>query len=239
MHTDLTTHHITSTPSVYRYVPPARQTGDNRGEQAIINTSEISFKRQTKSKTLQLETECNKLWSDICRNHSFDSKLRNLFTVHNSQLPTMYVLVKTHKFNTEHLATREDILDICKLRPIVSCCGSPTEKLSWICTTILSPLLNFVTSHLQHAYNHLDSLRSLSPDQLRGLQFYSADVVSLYTNIDIDSCITDIIGLAAEHIDHLDLRGSTLTEVHLMLELLLSNSKSFLRIILIINYIYN
>ena len=48
--------------------------------------------------------------------------------------------------------------------------------------------------------------------------------MSLYTNIDIDSCITDIIGLAAEHIDHLDLRGLTLTEVHLMLELVLSQS---------------
>ena len=141
VHTELTTHHFTSTPSVYRYVPPTRKTGDNRGEQPIINTSGISFKCQIKSKTLQLTTQCNKLWSDICKNHGFDSKLRDLFTVHSSQLPTMYVLVKTHKFSTEHLATREDILDICKLRPIISCCGSPTEKLSWICTTILSPLL--------------------------------------------------------------------------------------------------
>ena len=91
--------------SVYRYVPPTRQTGESRGEQAIINTSENSFKRQIKSKTLQLETECNKLWSDICKNHGFVPKLRDLFTVHNSQLPTMYVLVKIHKFNTEHLAT--------------------------------------------------------------------------------------------------------------------------------------
>ena len=223
--------------SVYRYVHPTKQTGDNRGEQAIINTSEISFIRQIKSKTLQFETECNKLWSDICKNHGFDSKLCDLVTVHNSQLPTMYVLVKTHKFNTEHLATKKDILHICKLRSIVSCCGSPTEKFSWICTTILSPLFNFVPSHLQHAYNHLNSLRSLSPDKLRDLQFYSADVVSLYTNIDIDSCITDIIDLAAEHIDLLDLRGLTLTEVHLMLQLVLSksfftyNSKLYLQLV--------
>ena len=130
VHTELTTHHITSTSSVYRYVPPTRKTGDNRGEQPIINTSGISFKRQIKSKTLQLETEYNKLWSVICKNHGFNSKLRDLFTVHNSQLSTMYVLLKTHKFSTEHLATREDILDICKLRSIVSCCGSPSEKLS-------------------------------------------------------------------------------------------------------------
>ena len=36
--------------------------------------------------------------------------------------------------------------------------------------------------------------------------------------------MTDIIGLVAEHIDHMDLRGLKLTEVYLMLELVLSNS---------------
>ena len=224
VHTELTTNHITSSPDVYRYVPPSRQFNDDRGEQLIINTSIISFRRQIKSKTLQLESECNKLWSDICYNHNFEPRLKDLFTVHNSKLPTLYVLVKTHKFDAATVSTRDQILDTCKLRPIVSCCGSPTEKLSWICTTILSPLLNFVPSHLQNVYKHLDSLRGLTPDKIRGLKFFSADVVSLYTNIDIDSCITDIIDLAAEHIGHLNLRGITLTEVHQMLELVLSKS---------------
>ena len=89
---------------------------------------------------------------------------------------------------------------------------------------MLSPLLKFVPSHLQHIHRHIESLQGLSADQLQGLQFYSADVISLYTNINIEKCVDDIIEFAAEHIDQLDLWGLSLTEVHLMLDLVLSRS---------------
>ena len=136
----------------------------------------------------------------------------------------MYVLTKTHKFDPSDLNSREETLERCKVRPIVSCCGSPTEKMSYVCTTILSPLLNKVPSHLQHIHKHLQTLQTLTPDQLKGLSFFSADVVSLYTNIDIACCIDDIIEFAAEHLDELDLWGLTLTEVHQILDLVLSSS---------------
>ena len=109
----------------------------------------------------------------------------------------MYVLLKTHKFDAGDISCRDEILNICKIRPIVSCCGSPTEKLSYVCTQILSSLLNFVPSHLQHVYKHIESLQALAPEQLQGLQFYTADVVSLYTNINIGKCVDDIIEFAA------------------------------------------
>ncbi len=128
-----------------------------------------------------------------------------LLSIFQVQYIPLYRLIKTHKFDPSDISCRDEILENCKVRPIVSCCGSPTEKLSYVCTKILTPLLNFVPSHLQHVYKHVESLQGLSPEQLQGLQFYSADVVSLYTNIDIDKCIDDIINFAAEHIDHLDL----------------------------------
>ena len=136
----------------------------------------------------------------------------------------MYVLLKTHKFDTGDISYRDEILNIWKKRPIVSCCGSPTEKLSYVCTQILSPLLNFVPSHLQNVYKYIESLQALAPEQLQGLQFYTADVVSLYTNIDVGRCVDDIIEFAAERIEHLDLWGSSLTEVHIILDLVLSGS---------------
>ena len=135
----------------------------------------------------------------------------------------MYVLVKTHKFSTEHLATREDILDICKLRPIVSCCGSPTEKLSWICTTILSPL----STSSQLIYSMLTIISTLF---VRCLLINCAAFSSIVQMLCL--CIPTLTLIAAlptllawrQHIVHLDLRGLTLTEVHLMLELVLSKS---------------
>ena len=75
-----------------------------------------------------------------------------------------------------------------------------------------------------HVYKHIECLQALAPEQLQGLQFYTADVVSLYTNIDIGKCVDDIIEFAAEHIEHLDLWGLSLTEVHMILDLVLSRS---------------
>ena len=46
----------------------------------------------------------------------------------------------------------------------------------------------------------------------------------LYTNINIFGCVEDVIALAAEHIDDLELYGLNLMDVHEMLELLFSNS---------------
>ena len=93
----------------------------------------------------------------------------------------MYVLLKIHKFNAGDIACRDEILNICKIHHIVSCCGSPTEKLSYVCTQILSPLLKFVPSHLQHVYKHIECLQALATEQLQGLQFYTADIISPVT----------------------------------------------------------
>ena len=222
-HKALTEHHLSSA-GVYKYVPPTRTYSDGRGIQPISSPTDITFLRQIKTKAAAIESECNTLWSIICKKHNFDSKTLDLFCNHNSQLPKMYVLLKTHKFDAGDISCRDEILNICKIRPIVSCCGSPAEKLSYVCTQILSPLLNFVPSHLQHVYKHIESLQALAPEQLQGLQFYTADVVSLYTNIDMGKCLDDIIEFAAEHIEHLDLWGLSLTEVLMILDLALSRS---------------
>ena len=105
----------------------------------------------------------------------------------------------------------------------MSCCSSPTEKLAWLCTEILSPLLNRVPSHLNNIYAHLDILRSLPPDELLGLKFCTADISSLYTNINIQQSVDDVIEFAAENEDCLDLLGLRLVDVHEMLHLILSN----------------
>ena len=111
-----------------------------------------------------------------------------------------------------------------KYAPFVSCCGSPTEKMAWLATTILSPLLNTVPCHLQNIGAHLKLLADLPTDRLKGLQFCSADVSSLYTNIDIFGCIGDIISLATEHRDMLNLYGLQLVDIHQILELVFGNA---------------
>ena len=217
----LTNHHIMST-GVYKYLPPTRKQGGVL--KPIANTTTTSFQRQIKSMTSVLEEKCNKLWSNICERRNLGSDMCELYKAHNTQLPTLYVLIKTHKFDTSDITENTDLSALCKVRPIVSCCGSPTEKLAWLCTKVLSSLLDHVPSHLRDIHNHLERLNQLSPEELRGKNFCSADVTSLYTNINIQGCIEDVISLASEHKDSLNMFGLELVDVHEMLELVFTSS---------------
>ena len=195
----LTEYHIRTSTGVYRYIPPTRTySGVPRD---IAAPTEVSFNRQIKSKTELLETQCNTLWKTICDRRNVPIDLRDMFLSRHTNLPTLYVLIKTHKFSIEDVINPDDIQTKCKVRPIVSCCSSPTEKLAWLCTEILSPLLNRVPSHLNNIYAHLDILRSLPPDELLGLKFCTADISSLYTNINIQQSVDDVIEFAAENED--------------------------------------
>ena len=218
----LTEQHISSSTGVYRYVPPFRTyNGESRD---IATPTEILFNRQIKMKTEMLETRCNDLWKKISERRNLSSDFVKLFVSHHSQLPTLYVLVKTHKFNVNEICTNRDIQAKCKVRAIVSCCSSPTEKLAWLCTEILSPLLNLVPSHLNNIYDHLSTLNSLTSQELAGRKFCSADISSLYTNINVYQSIDDVIEFAAVNLETLDLLGLQLVDVHEMLESVLGNA---------------
>lgn len=106
----------------------------------------------------------------------------------------------------------------------MSCCGSPTEKLAWLCTKVLSSLLDHVPSHLRDIHSHLERLKQVSPEDLRGKKFCSTDVTSLYTNINIQGCIEDVISLASEHENSLQMFGMELVDVHEMQELVFTSS---------------
>ena len=49
----------------------------------------------------------------------------------------------------------------------------PCEKLAWLCTHILSELLNHVPSHLNNIFEHLNKLADIPPAQLDGKKFCS------------------------------------------------------------------
>ena len=207
---------------VYKYVPPTRK---YQGKvQEVKKPTTTTYSRQIGAMVRNLETQANELWSTICERRKLCGGMLDFFKAHNTALPTLYVLLKTHKFETAEITSDSDILGTCKVRPIVSCCGSPTEKIAWLVTTILSPLLNEVPSHLQDIGAHLKLLTDLPLNKLRGLQFCSADATSLYTNININGCIEDIISFATEHQDKLQLYGLQLVDLHQMLELVFGNA---------------
>ena len=70
-------------------------------------------------------------------------------------------------------------------------------------TDIISPLLKEVPSHLYNIFTHLNILAKLPKDELKDLQFFTADVSALYTNLNVAECINSVMELVEEHWDSL------------------------------------
>ena len=151
-HKDIAIHHLKSTTEAYKWIHPTRKT---KGAVVPVKVpTETTYRNQVRHKCSEIEDKCNQLVEYLCTKHSLDSRFRSLFCTHNSILPTLYVLIKTHK-----LLPGVDIstipIDDLSVRPIVSCTNSPTGKLAWLVTFVLKPLLNHVPSHMSNIFSHL------------------------------------------------------------------------------------
>ena len=113
----------------------------------VKRPTEISYANQLENKRSHIESECNQVWLNICEQRGFGKKFARLFHSTNTTLPVLYTLTKTHKIPVDIGISTLKVPDI-KVRPIISCSGSPIEKLSIRATKIITPLLKFLPSHL-------------------------------------------------------------------------------------------
>ena len=188
--------------------------------------TDTMYINQLVSKRLQIESECNRVWFDICILRDIGSKFANLFHSTNTTLPVLYTLTKTHKIPVDVDISTLKVTDI-KVRPIISCSGSPIEKLSILATKIITPLLKLFPSHLKSIHEHLEILRSMEPGEVAGFKFYTADVTALFINVNIETTcrINDVIEFAGDYWAHIDTNGlNKLVDLHQMLETILSSS---------------
>ena len=98
------------------------------------------------------------------------------------------------------------------------------DRITFLLCHLLKPLLDMVPSHLKNTHDALAKLRDIPQEELRGKSFFTADVEALYTNINVETAIRDIMELAEEHRSHLKLFGLTFTDIHELLETSLLNS---------------
>ena len=215
----LTQHHLDTSVGVYKCVSPRKSSG-----KLVVKPTATTYRNQVSNMTATLEDKFNKVWTDVVELRSMGEEMEDAFHVSNTRLPCLYILIKTHKFKVSSISSPEDFLSTCKVRPIVSCVGSPSSKMAWLVTLILSPLLDLVPCHLNNIHKHLDTLRSIPPSDLTGLSFCTADISALYTNLDILACIKSVIEFAEQNIEYLNLRGLQLVDVHTILDEVLLNS---------------
>ena len=91
------------------------------------NTYRCNLQESNKQQEDNVENQCNMVWENICQRRNVPSKFRDLFLNHNTTLPTLYTLIKTHKIPPDSNLNDLKFNDL-KVRPIVSFSGSPTEK---------------------------------------------------------------------------------------------------------------
>ena len=124
----------------------------------------------------------------------------------------LYGLPKTHKPDVP-------------LRPIVSSCGDPLDKLSWLLERIITQLLVFVPAHLTNSQDYLQRISAQFPRGFpAGSIVFSVDVTNLYGNIPTSEAIEATLRLIGKHMDKVDTFGLTLIDIEKLLKHCLDNN---------------
>ena len=165
----------------------------------------------TKNPTKKLDDETSKLIKTTLKGKLPDKTIHAI-TPNESRTAELYGLPKTHKVNIP-------------LRPIVSACGNPVDKLSWLLERIITQLLVFVPAHLTNTYDYLNHLKTQFPSGFpKGAIAFTVDVNNLYGNIPTAEAIESTIRMLRTHSSKVDLFGLTIPDVKRLLEHCLSNN---------------
>ncbi|XP_028394455.1 uncharacterized protein LOC114518647 [Dendronephthya gigantea] len=136
--------------------------------------------------TKKAEEEINEVWEYVAKKNFVNERsITRLKTTH-SVCPVIYLLTKTHKFHNNEPSSNPDNI---KVRPIISGCAGPADKISWLIQVICNPLLQFVKAHLRSTEHLLNKLRNLKSGELKNKILFSLDVVSLYPSVNNDAAI--------------------------------------------------
>ncbi|XGW34592.1 hypothetical protein V3C99_018497 [Haemonchus contortus] len=158
-------------------------------------------------------TQChrlNTLWVSIGKIAKLDNRLIKRLKLDTPSCPVFYSLIKTHKLSNggESSVNASDY----KIRPIISCVGGPTDRISWFLNKIVGQLLRYVPSHLPNTNEFLDRLRSCKLQENCVIE--SFDVTALYTNVNNDEALQAVSEMLDEHEAEVVTFG--LSKVHIM-----------------------
>ena len=108
---------------------------------AILNDQE-NYDILGKNPVPKVEAETKRIFKSVCKDKLPEQTVKELTPGH-SRIPTFYSLPKDHKEGVP-------------LRPVISTCGGPTEKLLCLLERVLKQLLEFVPAHLWDTSDFFD-----------------------------------------------------------------------------------
>ena len=176
--------------------------------EAIVN----DYERVKNNPTPNLDKTTCKLVHDTM-DDKFSEKFVDAIKPSESRTAELYGLPKTHKPGAP-------------LRPIVSGCGDPLDKLSWVLERIITQLLVFVPAHLKNTYDYLNKLNNKFPNFSfpKGTIAFTVDVNNLYGNIPTQEAIESTIKMIKRHKTKINIFDFSITDIQILLEHCLSNN---------------
>ena len=161
---------------------------DKGGEMVVMNSArynalawdhlsdDTTYEKTARDPTDTQEREINALWKTATKKTTLPALMVNKLVTRHSRIAQFYHLPKTHKRQLN-------------IRPIVSCINSPGEKMAWLLHQIFRPFLSEVPAHLENTHQLLTKLKAIPAEQLAGKTPISLDVVSLYTNVNVQEAM--------------------------------------------------
>jgi len=169
------------------------------------------YEHITKNPTPKLEAMTKRVIHETMDNVVHEKVIKNIIP-NSSRTAELYGLPKNHKANVP-------------LRPIVSACGDPLDKLSWFLERIITQLLPLIPAHLKNTEQYLSTLKNKYPDSLPpGAIVFTMDVQNLYGNVPTDEAITAVCNMIHSHKNQIDLFGITLDDLRTLLQHCLQNN---------------
>lgn len=170
-----------------------------------------SYDVTTRNPTAKLEEETKELMKKTLKGKIPDDYFRKILPQH-SRTAEFYGLPKTHKAGNP-------------LRPIVSACGDPLDKLSWFLQCILTQILAFIPTHLPNTQAYLSRLRNVFPNGLPPKSIaFSIDVCNLYGSIPIHEGIQAVMRLIETNLAKINTYNISLPDIRSLLTHVLNNN---------------
>ena len=180
----------------------------------LINSSDYMSKMQNitqqyddvpKNPTPKLEAATKRVIHETL-DGKVDDKIVKSILPQCSRTAELYGLPKDHKTDIP-------------LRPIVSACDDPVDKLTWILERVITQLLPFIPTHLKNTTQFLAQVREKFPLKFEpGTILFSVDVVNLYGNIPVEEGIAACMTILREHEQKVNTFGMTLSDIETLLK---------------------
>ena len=171
-----------------------------------------TYKKVSRMSAPTIEKKINRVWKNVSAEAGIPERIIRMFVSTNTELSRFYVLVKTHKAGPQ-----------IKIRPIVACRESPSYKISWLLSRLLSPLLNSVSAHLESSSQLMNEIKCMGTDERRKFPYpFSLDIVSLYTSVPQREAI-EVMKRRIEQ-EKICLFGLTSNHIEALMEVILSNT---------------